>query len=107
MKNFDEREKAFEAKFRRDQELEFRIRARRNKLLGMWAAGRLELPTGEKSEAYAMTIVAADLEEPGDEDVVRTVLAEFAAKGAHITEAELRDQLARSGAEARRQILES
>ena len=66
MKIFEDRQKGFEAAFQRDQELMFRIGARRNRLFGLWAATRLGLTAGEAAEAYAKTVVAADFEEPGD-----------------------------------------
>ena len=65
MKSFTDREKAFEAEFKRNQELMFRVTARRNRLFGLWAAVRLDLPAGEEAEAYAKTVVAADFEAPG------------------------------------------
>ena len=77
---FDDREKAFEAKFAHDEELRFKIVNRRNKLVGLWAAGEMGL-TGAAAEAYAKQVVIADLAEAGDEDVVRKVQADFTAKG--------------------------
>jgi hypothetical protein len=107
MKSFVEREKGFEAAFKRNQELAFRITARRNRLFGLWAAARLGLPGGEAAEAYAKTVVAADFEAPGDADVIAKVQADCAGKGITATEAELRAELARAAAEARRQLSES
>jgi hypothetical protein len=104
MNNFEERQKGFEAQFMRDQELPFRIVARRNKLLGLWAAGRLGLAAGEAAEAYARTIVAADFEAPGDDDVIAQLRSDFAAKGVEIPEAELRTELARAAAQAHKQL---
>jgi hypothetical protein len=104
MKSFTEREKGFEAEFKRDQELVFRIAARRNRLFGLWAAERLGLPAGDAAEAYAKTVVAADLEAPGDADVVEKVRRDLDARGIAVTEGELRAQLARAAAEARRQL---
>ena len=104
MESFSDRAKGFEAKFKRDQELAFRITARRNKLFGLWAADRLGLADGEAAQAYAMTVVAADFEAPGDDDVIRKVLADLVGKGIAITEAELRTELARAEAEARTQL---
>lgn len=106
MKGFIEREKGFEAEFKRNQELAFRITARRNRLFGLWAAGRLGLPAGEAAEAYARTVVAADFEAPGEADVIAKVQADLAAAGIAATEAELRAELARAGAEARKQLSE-
>ncbi|MBY6055111.1 DUF1476 domain-containing protein [Leisingera daeponensis] len=76
MTTFDEREQAFEAKFAHDEEMQFNAEARCNKLLGLWAAGLLGL-SGSDAEAFARTIVAADLEEAGHEDVVRKLEKEL------------------------------
>jgi hypothetical protein len=103
MKSLTEREKGFEAQFKRNQELMFRVTARRNRLFGLWAAVRLGLPAGEEAEAYAKTVVAADFEAPGDADVIEKVRADLEEKGVAVTEAELRAELARA-AEARRQL---
>ena len=80
MTTFDDREKGFERKFAHDEELKFRATARRNKLLGLWAAEKLGL-TGDEAQAYAREIVKADLAEPGEEDVFRKVRSDFDAKG--------------------------
>ena len=104
MNQFEERQKGFEARFVRDQELSFRLAARRNKLLGLWAAERLGLPPGAPSEAYAQTIVAADFQAPGDDDVIAQLRRDFAAKGVEISEPELRAELARAAAEAQKQL---
>ena len=81
MKSLTEREKGFEAEFKRNQELMFRVTARRNRLFGLWAAVRLGLPAGEEAEAYAKTVVAADFEAPGDADVIEKVRADLEEKG--------------------------
>jgi hypothetical protein len=73
---FDERERAFEAKFAHDEEMQFRAGARRNKLLGLWAAELLG-KKGEEANAYALEVVKADLSEPGHEDVVRKVAGDL------------------------------
>ena len=104
MRSFNEREKGFEAEFKRDQELRFRITARRNRLFGLWAAARLGLSAGEAAEAYARTAVKADLEAPGDADVIEKVRTDLDATGIAVSEAELRAELARAAAEARRQL---
>src|SRR5690348_5030010 len=104
MKSFIEREKGFEAEFKRNQELAFRVTARRNRLFGLWAAGRLGLAAGEPAETYAKTVVAADFEAPGDSDVIAKVHTDLAGKGIAVTEAELRSELERAAAEARRQL---
>jgi hypothetical protein len=80
MTTFEDREKGFERKFAHDEELKFKATARRNKLLGLWAAEQLGLP-GDEAQAYAREIVKADLAEPGDEDVFRKVRGDFDAKG--------------------------
>ena len=79
MTTFDDREHAFEAKFAHDSEMQFRAEARRNKLVGLWAAGLMG-KADEAATAYAMEVVSADLEEAGDEDVVRKVVADLAGK---------------------------
>lgn len=79
MTTFDDREHAFEAKFAHDSEMQFRAEARRNKLLGLWAAGLMG-KTEEAAAAYAIEVVSADFEEAGDEDVVRKVVADLAGK---------------------------
>ena len=107
MKGLADRGKAFEAEFKRNQELAFRITARRNRLFGLWAAARLGLPQGEAADAYAKTVVEADFKVPGDADVIQKVEADLAAKDITMTEAELRGELARANAEARRQLLEA
>jgi hypothetical protein len=107
MKSFSDREKGFEAEFKRNQELLFRVTARRNRLFGLWAAGKMGVPSGEAADAYAKSVVAADLEAPGDADVIEKVRADLAEKGVTVTEAELRTELARLAAEACRQIAQS
>lgn len=77
MATFDDRERAFESKFAHDADMQFRAEARRNKLLGLWAAGLLG-KTGDEAAAYAVTVVQADFEEAGVEDVVRKVAADLA-----------------------------
>ncbi len=103
MSTFDEREKGFEAKYKHDQEIMFKVTARRNKLLGLWAAGELGL-SGAEAEAYAKTVVAADFEKPGDEDVLQKVKADLSAKGARVSDQELRKRLADFAHIAREQI---
>lgn len=79
MSTFDDRENAFEAKFAHDGEMQFKAEARRNKLLGLWAAGLLG-KSGDEAAAYAMEVVSADFEEAGTEDVVRKVAGDLGAK---------------------------
>ena len=90
MVSMNDREKAFENKYAHDQEKKFRVIARRNKLLGMWAAGLLGKPD---ADAYAKDVVAADFEEAGDEDVIRKVAGDFKAAGLAAGEAEIRAKL--------------
>ena len=78
--SFDDRRKGFESKWAHDAEMQFKIMARRNKLLGLWAAGKLGL-AGADAEAYAKEVVVADLEEAGDDDVFRKIRRDFDAKG--------------------------
>jgi len=103
MSGFGDREKAFEDKYAHDQELEFKAAARRNKLLGLWAAGLMGM-SGEEAEAYAKEVVKADFEEAGDEDVFRKVRGDFDAKGVTVDDHELRHQMAKTLDEAREQI---
>ena len=80
MANFDDRKDAFEKKFAHDEELKFKALARRNKLLGLWAAEKLG-KTGADADAYALEVIKADFEEAGDDDVFRKVRADFDAAG--------------------------
>src|ERR1700744_3776718 len=80
MTTFDKREEAFERQFAHDEELKFKATARRNKLLGLWAAEKLGL-TGADADAYAKSVVLSDFEEVGDHDVVRKIRTDFDAKG--------------------------
>ena len=89
---FEKRQKGFESKWAHDEELRFKVYARRNKLLGIWAAGELGL-TGDAAAAYAKTVVAADFERAGDEDVFEKVHADFAAKGVAISDHRLRAKM--------------
>ena len=75
---FEDREKGFEQKYKHDQELDFKVKVRANKMLGLWIAGLFGMPADE-ADAYAKTVVAADLERPGDDDVVEKVMADFKA----------------------------
>lgn len=104
MTSFNDRENAFENKFAHDAELQFKVNARRDKLTGLWAAGLLG-HSGDAAEAYAKTVVIADLAEAGDEDVVAKLVADLTGTGTD--EAAIRAQLAHNFAEARRQIMEA
>lgn len=90
MSGMSDREKAFENKFAHDQELRFKAEARRNKLIGLWAAGLLGKAD---ADAYAREIIEADFEEAGDEDVLRKLRADLSAGGVSITEEELREKM--------------
>ena len=89
---FNEREKGFEAKFKMDEEMEFKIAARRNSLLGSWLAEKLGLPESEH-QAYSKEVVLADLEEPGEEDIIRKVMNDVKDRGAKLTETDIRLKL--------------
>ncbi|KRB85457.1 aldolase [Sphingomonas sp. Root710] len=105
MTTFDDREQAFENKFAHDQEMAFRITARRNRLLGQWAAGLMKL-TAEETDAYAKGVVQADFEEAGDEDVIRKLLGDLTSAGVEIDDAKIRAALDAKTIEARRQLME-
>jgi len=94
MSSFDDRERAEEARYAMDQQTQMRVTARRNKLLGLWAAGLMGV-SGANAEDYARSVVIADLEEAGDGDVIRKVLADLSAAGITRTEAQIKEELAR------------
>ena len=104
MTTFDDRERAFETKFAHDEEMKFRVIARRNKLLGMWAAAQMGLSEAE-ADAYAKDVVRADFEEAGDEDVIRKVLGDLVAAGCDVDQARVRAALEEKAVEARRQLM--
>lgn len=104
MTMFDDRERAEEARFALGEEMLFRIQARRNKLLGQWAAARMGLDAAE-TEAYARQVVQAEFEEAGDEDVIRKVLGDLVLAGEDVSEAEVRAALDARSIEARRQLM--
>ena len=106
MTTFDNREAAFENKFAHDQDMAFRITARRNKLLGHWAAARMGLTEAE-TDAYAKSVVQADFEEAGDEDVIRKLLGDLITAGVDTSDEEVRQALADQEVEARRQLMEA
>ena len=106
MTTFDDRERAFESKFAHDEEMKFRIVARRNRLLGEWAARQMGLSDAE-SESYAKDVVRSDFEEAGDHDVVRKVLGDLTAAGIECDEATIQQALRNKEIDARRQIIES
>ncbi|MEE9434245.1 MAG: DUF1476 domain-containing protein [Sphingorhabdus sp.] len=105
MGSFDDRENAFENKFARDEELQFKVTARRNKLLGYWAAEKMSL-TAEEKNAYGIAVVQADFEEAGDDDVLRKVLGDLTTAGVESDEAMVRSAMDETMIEARRQFIE-
>ena len=106
MTTFNDRERAFESKFAHDEEMKFRITARRNRLLGHWAARQMGLSEVE-ADSYAKDVVRSDFEEAGDHDVVRKVLGDLTAAGIDCDEASVQEALRNKEIEARRQIIES
>src|SRR5881275_2501827 len=92
MTTFDKREEGFEKKFAMDEEQKFKAMARRNRLLGLWAAEKLGI-SGDAATAYAKEVVAADFEQPGDNDVVHKVMRDLAAKNVVLTEPQLRARM--------------
>jgi len=104
MASFNDREKGFEKKFEHDQELQFKAEARRNKLLGLWAADLMGI-TGDAAAAYAMYVEQADFEEPGPDYVIRKVKADFEAKGVDKSDHQIRRQLDDLMIEAKQQIM--
>jgi len=103
MSSFKDREKAYESKFAHDQELKFKATARRNKLLGEWAAEQMGL-SGEDAKAYIAEVIRADLEEPGEEDVFRKIWADFQDRNVEQSEHQVRRQLQDLMDEAIRQV---
>ena len=104
MTTFDDRERGEERKFAHDEEMMFRIQARRNRLLGQWAAERMGLSAAE-AEAYAKAVVQADFEEAGDEDVVRKLIGDLTSAGIDVSEADIRAALEAKQIEARRMLM--
>jgi len=105
MANFDDRKNAFENKFAHDEEMQFKVMARRNRLLGEWAAEKMGL-TKEESDSYAKSVVQADFEEAGDDDVFRKVLGDLNTAGVDADEAMVRGAMEERLVEARRQFIE-
>jgi hypothetical protein len=89
MTTFDKREEGFEKQFAHDEELKFKANARRNKLLGLWAAEKLGL-SGVDAAAYAKAVIMADFEEPGDNDVFKKIRQDFDAKGVALSDQQIR-----------------
>jgi hypothetical protein len=106
MNQFEDRQRAFESKFAHDEEMKFRITARRNRLLGEWAARQMGLSQAE-TESYAKDVVRSDFEEAGEDDVVRKVLGDLTAAGVEIDENQVREAMRNKEIDARRQIIEA
>ena len=104
MTTFDEREKEFESRYKHDQELQFKVKARRNRLLGLWAAGRMGL-TGEAANNYAKEVVNAEFD-GGDPHVVDKVCADLNGKGQNCTPAQVKVELDHLGEQAKQQIMQ-
>ena len=104
MTDFHDRERAEEAKFAMDGDTQFRVTARRNRLLGQWAAEQMGLSAVE-AEAYAKSVVQADFEEAGDEDVIRKLLGDLTSAGVEVSEGDIRAALEAKTVEARRALL--
>jgi hypothetical protein len=104
MTTFNEREKAFEKKYEHDQDLKFKVNARRNKLLGLWAAGLMG-KSGADAEAYAKDVVLADYEKPGDSDVIEKLVKDLAAAGKPTEDHTIRKQAERLAEAAKEQIM--
>jgi hypothetical protein len=103
MSGFDDRKDSFEKRFAHDEALKFKAAARRNKLLGLWAAEKLGL-TGDKAEAYAKAVIVADLKEAGDEDVFRKIRSDFDAARIDQNDHQIRRRMEEFEAEAIAQI---
>lgn len=104
MTTFDDRERAFEAKFAHDQDMQFRIVARRNRLLGIWAAKQMGL-TDVEAETYASEVIRAEFEDAGDEEVVKKLLGDLTSAGVECDETRIREALEHKNVEARRQMM--
>jgi hypothetical protein len=104
MTDFKDRQRGEEAKFAMDEETAFKVAARRNRLLGEWAAGEMNL-TDEEADAYKKAVVQADFEEAGDEDVIRKLLGDLTAAETNVSEADIRAKLEEMAIEAKRQLM--
>ena len=103
--SFKAREKGAEAKYAHDEETRFKVMARRNKLLGLWAAGEMGI-SGAAADSYAKEVIAADFEEAGDDDVLRKVFEDLKGAGVQISEGEVRMKMAELMAQARESVRE-
>ncbi|MBL27672.1 MAG: hypothetical protein CMM50_09005 [Rhodospirillaceae bacterium] len=104
MTTFNDRERDAERKFEHDKELEFKIVARRNKLLGLWAAEQMGI-SGQAAEAYAKEVVVSDFQRPGDDDVLEKVFGDLKSKGIETTEHKVRLEMDRLRDKAREQVM--
>jgi len=104
MTDFQDRQRGEEAKFAMDEETAFKVAARRNRLLGEWAAGLMSL-TQEEADAYKKAVVQADFEEAGDEDVIRKLLGDLTAAECDVSEDDIRVKLEEMAIEAKRQLM--
>ncbi len=105
MTTFQDREKAFEDKYKHDQDLQFKVEVRRNKLLGLWIAEECLGRGGAEAEAYAKEVVSSDFEEPGDSDVVRKISGDLEKQGVELSEHRLRKKMVELMGEAKQQIM--
>ncbi len=103
MTTFDDRGKGFEAKYQHDQELQFKVMARRNKLLGLWAAEKMGV-SGADAETYAKEVIASDFDRPGDDDVLEKVHGDLEGKGLGLSAPDVRKEMERLLDVARQQI---
>ena len=103
MTTFDDRGKGFEAKYKRDQDLQFKVMARRNKLLGLWAAEKMSV-SGADAETYSKEVVVSDFDRPGDEDVLEKVHGDLEAKGLGLSASDVRKEMERLLDVARQEI---
>ena len=104
MTSFADREKEFEARFKHDQEFRFKVTARRNRLLGLWAAQKMGL-TGADAETYVKDVVAAQFEPDGDQHVIDKIVSDLSAKGQPITPAQVRFELEHFAEQAKQQLM--
>ena len=104
MSTFDDREKQFEARFQHDQELQFKVTARRNRLLGEWAGGLMGM-AGDDLSNYAKEVVQSDFEKPGDDDVLEKVLGDLNGKNIQVSNHQVRKQMDDLLVEAKKQVM--
>jgi hypothetical protein len=104
MPSFADREKEFETRFKHDEELRFKVTARRNRLLGLWAAEKMGL-SGDAADAYAKSVIAAEFDKGGDKHVVEKVLADLTAKGQAVTAAQVQFELNHFAETAKQQVM--